>query len=84
MIDKNVLRMVLGGSSVEDVDLSDTLAIALATYFSDHRDRPNPDPEDESGWGEWVVGKTNAALTLITKELILCIERQKHVEQETA
>jgi hypothetical protein len=56
----------LGGIPVEDCPRSDNLAIVLATYFSEHMDRPENDPENtDLGWGEWVLKKTDEALALI-------------------
>ena len=43
----------------------DNVAIALASYFSDHLDRPEDDEEDEDGWGVWVIEQTNITLDAI-------------------
>lgn len=59
----------IGGVDLEDCPGSDNLAIALATYFSGHIDRPDPDPDTEDGWGEWVLAKTNEALRRIAEEV---------------
>ena len=40
----------------------DNLSIALATYFSDHLDRPENDEETETGWGQWVESRTDDIL----------------------
>ncbi len=46
----------------------DNLAIVLASYFSAHMDRPKDDPDDvDTGWGVWVIDRTNRALELIAK-----------------
>ena len=57
-------RNRVGCINVEDCEgAGDNLAIVLATYFSDHRERPADDKNDpETGWGEWVIEKTNRAL----------------------
>jgi hypothetical protein len=76
MIDRQRLRNIIGSCDVEDVpDLTDNIAIALCTYFSAHMDRPDPDPESESGWGEWVTTKTNAALSLLASAVLKEVER---------
>lgn len=56
----------IGSISVESEPSADCLAVALASYFERHIDRPENDPLDETGtWGQWVIEKTNAALELI-------------------
>jgi len=75
MIDQKRLEQIIGGTNVED-DLGprsscDNLAVALASYFEDHMDRPEDDEHDEElGWGVWVIEKTNAAIALIAKEVL--------------
>lgn len=39
--------------------MTSNVAIALASYFSDHLDRPEDDEEGEDGWGVWVIEQTN-------------------------
>ncbi len=63
-------RSRIGGIPVEETPGSDNLGIALAAYFEKHLDRPKDDPDDEHGWGVWVMQKTNAALDLIAAELL--------------
>ena len=52
--------------------LGDNVAIAFATYFSDHPERPSDDPpdEDSGSWGQWVVEKTNDALDRMAEVLV--------------
>ena len=59
----------VGGIYVEDEPLADNLAIVLCTYFTDHQNPPDDDPETERGWGEWVERKCDEALNLIEKRL---------------
>jgi len=41
----------------------DNLSIALATYFSSHPDKPDDDDfNDELGWSQWAIDKTNDVL----------------------
>lgn len=50
----------------------DNLAIALATYFERHEDRPHddpPSPQNES-WGKWVIEKTEDMLERIAAEVL--------------
>ena len=66
------LRNELGGIQLEEGPNADNLAIALATYFDIHMDRPDPDPDTgDLGWGDWVIEKTNDALDKIVTELNL-------------
>lgn len=52
--------------------LDDNLAIALATYFSSHPDRPESDKDDdELGWGLWVIGRVDDMLDRIIKKVRL-------------
>jgi hypothetical protein len=71
-MDRQRLRNLIGGIDMEPVGkmTSDNLAIALCTYFTDHMDRPEPDPDGEHGWGEWVVKMTDAALDRVTDQVI--------------
>jgi len=55
MITRNDIAAVTAGSD----DTWDNVAIALASYFSDHLDRPEDDEEGEDGWGVWVIEQTN-------------------------
>jgi hypothetical protein len=56
---------VIDGGSVTD----DNLAIALATYFEDHPDRPETDEiNDETGWGDWVIEKVDDLICRAIKE----------------
>lgn len=66
----DTLRNRLGSLPVENGDRhSDTLAIALCSYFEDHMERPEDDPiDDELGWGKWVIQKCDEALDLIVAE----------------
>lgn len=50
----------------------DNLAIALATYFEDHDDRPKDDPpsEESESWGKWTIERTNDALDRIVAEVV--------------
>lgn len=58
---RNLIGSVPAGTAGDD-----NLAIALATYFSDHIARPKDDKTDsETGWGEWVMERTNATLDAI-------------------
>jgi hypothetical protein len=56
----------LGGVLISQSGAADNLAIALCTYFSNHQERPDDDPETEHGWGEWVEQKCNEALDLLS------------------
>jgi hypothetical protein len=57
----------------------DNLAIALATYFSDHPDRPKDDPPSEvsDSWGAWVIKKTDEALDRIVGEVVEAVAESK-------
>lgn len=62
---REALRNEIGSLHVEGEEFGacDNLAITLASYFERHMERPAHDPvDDELGWGEWVLKKTNAAL----------------------
>lgn len=59
MILHDRLKEEFGSMPMSDSPGGDNLAIALATYFSDHLERPENDEETETGWGEWVESRTN-------------------------
>lgn len=61
MITRNDIAAVTAGSNAG----WDNVATALATYFSDHLDRPEGDEEGEDGWGVWVIEQTNITLDAI-------------------
>ena len=65
------LISVIGCAMVEDdCPNYDNLGVVLASYFSDHMNRPDNDPiDDEVGWGEWVLDKSNKAMELIAIEV---------------
>jgi hypothetical protein len=45
---------------------ADNLAVAICTYFSNHPERPENDPDDdETGWGEWVNQQYERTMTRI-------------------
>lgn len=62
-------RNRIGCINVEDGGArGDNLAIVLASYFSAREDRPKDDPDDvDTGWGVWVIDKTNRALERIAE-----------------
>lgn len=61
MITRNDIAAVTAGSNAG----WDNVATALASYFSDHLDRPEDDEEGEDGWGIWVIEQTNITLDAI-------------------
>ena len=55
----------------------DNLGIALCTYFNSHPDQPEDDPiDDQVGWGDWVIEKTNDLIDRVIKT-VLQVERGK-------
>lgn len=50
----------------------DNLAVALASYFKEHPDRPIDDPPSEVSefWSKWVVEKTDDALDRMVETLL--------------
>lgn len=61
MITRNDIAGVPAGAEIA----SDNVAIALASYFSDHVSRPENDEVGEEGWGAWVIEQTNITLDAI-------------------
>lgn len=70
------LRDLLARTLVEEGRSSDNLVIALCSYFSDHMERPDPDPDTEHGWGEWVEAKANAALKLLAEAVSAPLQQE--------
>ena len=54
---------IMPNGSVAD----DNVAIALATYFKDLPECPDDDFNDEIGWSQWVIDRTNDVLDRIAK-----------------
>ena len=72
------LKTKIGFISMGEGMWADNLGIALCTYFSDHPERPEDDPEDtDSGWGEWVERKMEETL-----DKIVAICTSKDAERE--
>lgn len=66
-MDKDEYRNKIGClDALTEDEGGDNIAIALATYFDGHFMRPENDQiDDELGWGELVIEKTNDALDRI-------------------
>lgn len=83
-IDRQKLRNAIGGTFVENSGpraVDDNLAIALCTFFDDHRDCPDEPNSDEHGWKPWVVEKCNWALDAITDAAMRAITGRRAVEK---
>ena len=81
-MDQKRLEQIIGSTDVEEYEERmsgsfDNVAIALASYFEDHMNRPEEDPPDDTGWGEWVVKKTNKAISLIAGEILKELEEER-------
>lgn len=61
------LRYIIGDIPAGNtLNYGENVAIALASYFSGHIDRPYDDPIDsETGWSEWCISQTNTTLDAI-------------------
>lgn len=77
-MDKIALRNRIGNLFVKPLEAGaadctgeDNLAIALATYFESHPDRPADDPPhpEHEAWGRWALERTDALLDRIVEEL---------------
>jgi len=76
-------RSRLGWSDVE-ANSSDTLAVALCTYFDNHLDKPDDDQsDDDNGWHPWVSEMADKALKLIT-ETAQAVHEEKTAELQKA
>lgn len=78
-MDKKAIRNRIGclfvkplEPGVHDTTGEDNLAIALATYFESHTDRPADDPQhpEHEAWGKWAIERTDALLDRIVEELV--------------
>ena len=66
----NIRRNRVADITLEDGWNRDNLTVILATYFSDHMERPENDKNDpDLGWGPWVMQKTNEALDRIVAHI---------------
>ena len=72
VIDKEDLVHLLSSLDIEkDEVISDNLTIVLATYFSEHMERPEDDPEDtDFGWGRWVMERTEATIDYMADQIL--------------
>jgi len=65
------LRNKIGSLPVRMDDPSgDNVGIALASYFSDLPDCPTDDINDETGWSQWVMNKTDDVLDRIVDHFL--------------
>ena len=78
---KNKLRNKLGSMSImsDRCATDDNLAIALATYFEDLPECPKGDFNDELGWSQWAIDKTNNLLDRIVEQFLTT-----HTDDESA
>ena len=64
-------------SLVDGSQRPDELAIALASYFEKHEDRPENDPDTEHGWGEWSTARTEETLEQIAEKFEAHVSAEK-------
>lgn len=70
-VNKEDLIHILSSLDIERDTASDNLSIVLATYFSEHMDRPEDDPDDdEFGWGEWVIDQTENTIEYMAEQIL--------------
>lgn len=58
------LRNAVAGCKVEAGSCTDNLSIVLVSYFEDHHECPDEEPDD-NGWQPWASEKTDAAIELL-------------------
>ncbi len=66
------LRNEIGSISImnDGCATDDNLAIALGTYFEGLPECPEDDFNDELGWSQWAIDKTNDILDRIVKQFL--------------
>ena len=71
MKDKETLRNKIGCLPAEEGGLAtdDNLAIALACYFERRPECPMDDINNETGWSQWAMEKTNDLIDRIVEAL---------------
>lgn len=66
------LRNIIGSIPIleDENEIGDNLSIALATYFENRTDCPDNDINDDVGWSQWAMDKTDEVLDRIIKVMI--------------
>ena len=59
------LRNKIGSIDIDEDGCGDNLAIALSSYFENLPECPTDDINDEVGWSQWAMDRTNGVLDKI-------------------